>query len=80
MLRWTLQRDSMTITCRLDARGDRAFEVCVVPHWDPSSAIIEYFDAPSAALLWHANATRRLRDNGWTVIDHVDTQNHRTAA
>jgi hypothetical protein len=44
----------------------------VLPHWDPSSAVIEQFDAQTPALLRHAEVARRLRENGWMVIDHVD--------
>lgn len=71
MLRWILQRDTNAITCQLDVRGTRSYEVCVVPHWDPSSAVIERYDAPTPALLRHAEVARRLRENGWMVIDHV---------
>lgn len=66
-----LQRDTNAITCQLEARGNRSYELCVVPHWDPSSAVIEGFDAPTPALLRHAQVASRLRDNGWMVIDHV---------
>jgi hypothetical protein len=71
MLTWVLQRSTNTITCQLDARGNRCYEVCVLPHWDPSSAVIERFDAPTPALLWHAEVASRFRENGWMVIDHV---------
>jgi hypothetical protein len=67
-----LRRDTRAITCQLDARSNRSYELCVVPHWDPSSAVIEQFDAPTPALLRHAEVARRLRENGWMVIDHVD--------
>jgi hypothetical protein len=80
MLRWILQRDTSAITCQLDARGNRSYEVCVVPHWDPSSAVIERYDAPTPALLRHAEVARRLRENGWMVIDHVATDSMHAAA
>ena len=71
MLHWVLRRDTTAITCQLGARGPRSYELCVVPHWDPASAVIERYDAPTPALLRHAEVARRLRENGWLVIDHV---------
>jgi hypothetical protein len=72
MLRWVLRRHTKAaITCQLDARGNRCYEACVLPHCDPSSAVIERFDTPTPALLRHAEIARRLREDGWAVIDHV---------
>jgi hypothetical protein len=80
MLRWVLRRDTTAITCQLDARSRRSYEVCIVPHWDPSSAVIERYDAPTPALLRHAEVARRLRESGWTVIDHVTADRIHAAA
>jgi hypothetical protein len=80
MLHWVLQRDANAITCQLDARGHRCYELCVLPHWDPSSAVIERFDAPRPALLRHAEIARRLRADGWIVIDHVAADGSHAAA
>jgi hypothetical protein len=63
------QWETTTITCQLDARGDCCFELCVVPHSEPSLAMIEQFDAPRPALRRHSEVTKRLRQDGWTVID-----------
>jgi hypothetical protein len=71
ILLWVLQRGANAITCELDARDDRSYEVCVVPHWDPTAAVIERFATPEPALLRHADIAKRLRENGWIVIDHV---------
>jgi hypothetical protein len=79
MLRWVLQRDTKAITCQLDARN-RSYEVCVLPHWDPSAAIIERFDAPTPARFRHAEVARRLRENGWMVIDYVVADTNHAAA
>jgi hypothetical protein len=68
---WILQRDTKAITCQLDSRGRGTYEVCVLPHWDPSSAVIERFDAATPALLRHAQLACGLREAGWMVIDHV---------
>jgi hypothetical protein len=80
MLRWILQGDTSAITCQLDVRGPRSYEVCVVPHGEPASAVIERFDGVTAALLRHAQITRRLRERGWLVIDHVAAEGIHTAA
>lgn len=80
ILRWILQRGTRTITCQLDARGNGAFEVCVLPHWDPSSTCIERFAASTSAFLWHAAVAKQLREHGWAVIDHNRTDTIRTAA
>lgn len=80
MLLWVLQRDAKVITCQLVARDDRSYEICVVPHWNPSSAVIERFESAALAVLRHAALARRLRDNGWIVIDHVVPRRLQAAA
>jgi len=80
MLHWILQNETNAITCQLDARGDRSYEVCVVPHWDPSSAVIECFEAPTPAFLRHAEIAKNLREIGWQVIDRVRTGGVHAAA
>jgi hypothetical protein len=71
MMPWMLQRGKNAITCRLDARGKRSYELCVLPHWDPSSAIIERFDASTSAFMRHAKVASLLRENGWMVINQI---------
>ena len=73
VLRWTFQRDANAITCELDARGHRSYDVCVVPHWDVSSSVVEHFEGPSVALLRHAEIARRLRAGGWVLTDRGPT-------
>ncbi|MBI3048110.1 MAG: hypothetical protein HYY76_07330 [Acidobacteria bacterium] len=58
-------RNDDAITCEIDAAGDRAFEVCIVPHWDVSAATIERFEAVHRAFERHAELARRLREAGW---------------
>jgi hypothetical protein len=65
VLRWVFQRSTHAITCEIDAAGDRAFDVCIVPHWDVSAATIERFDAEYRAFERHAELSRRLREAGW---------------
>lgn len=79
VLRWIFRRDASALTCGLDVRANRAYDVCVVPHWDVSSSLIEHFDAPAGALLRHAEIARRLRENGWVLTDYV-TAAHAPAA
>ena len=80
MLQWVLERDVNAITCLVDAFGDGSYELCVLPHWDPSAACIERFDAPTPALLRHAEVARRLREDGWLVVDHADAGRVHAAA
>jgi hypothetical protein len=58
------------ITCHLDVRSDWSYELYIVPHWDPSEAVIERFSAPTPALLRQAEVARCLRENGCVVIHH----------
>lgn len=79
-LRWSLQHRNATITCQLDVRGSRSYELCVVPHWDPTLAVIERYEAPARAFLRHAEVAGLLRERGWTVIDHVSADRLQGAA
>ena len=74
------ERNSTAITCQLDVRGTRDYEVCIVPHWDPSSAVIEWYDAAAPALSRCAEVARYLRANGWIVIDHLAADTIHAAA
>ena len=65
MLRWIFTRNDAALTCELDANAAGGYDVCVVPHWDVSSAAIERFDAAAAALQRHAELARYLLDTGW---------------
>jgi hypothetical protein len=38
VLRWVFRRREDAITCEIDAATDRAFEVCIVPHWVRAAA------------------------------------------
>ena len=80
MRRWILEQDGSAIACHLDARSNRSFEICILPRWDPSSAIIERFDALTTARLRHAEVSRHLRENGWIVIDQVAADHVHAAA
>ena len=71
LVEWILQREAKSITCQLDARGDHSYELYILPHWNPSAAVIEHFDASLPAMMRHAQLARDLREAGWMVIDHV---------
>jgi hypothetical protein len=80
MLIWVRQRDAFAITCQLDARDDESYELCVVPHWDPSATVIEHFEAPMLAVRRHADVAKRLRENGWIVIERIVPRRLQAAA
>jgi hypothetical protein len=71
VLRWVFRREAHAITCELDIRGHRSYDVCTVPHWDVSSSVVEHFEATAPALLRHAQIARTLRETGWILTDHV---------
>jgi hypothetical protein len=79
VIRWTFQRNANAITCELDLRTPHAYEICIVPHWAPASAVIECFDAREAALGRHTELTKCLRENGWMVIERVAADRMRAA-
>src|SRR3990167_5941273 len=64
-LRWVFHRDEDAITCEIDTAGERAFDVCIVPHWDVSASSIERFDTVHRAFERHAELACRLREAGW---------------
>ena len=66
MLQWVFTRNGAVLTCELDANGG-SYEVCVVPHWNVSSAAIERFDVALTALERHAQLARHLRSLGWRL-------------
>ena len=70
MLRWILRRHHATLTCEIDS-NDRGWEVCVVPHWNVGAATIERFKTPLSAVERHADIAYRLRQAGWSVVDHL---------
>jgi hypothetical protein len=71
MLRWVFHRGTDTLTCEIDAARRHHFDVCVIPHWDVAASSIEQFDSAASAFERHAEIARRLREAGWTSVDHV---------
>ena len=80
VLRWVFRRDRDALTCGLEVGPNRNYDVCVVPHWDVSSSLIERFDAPAEALFRHADIARRLREKGWVLTDYVSGDHSAAAA
>jgi hypothetical protein len=80
VLCWIFQRHADAITCELDLGADRSYDVCVVPHWDVSSSLVEHFQGPAGALWRHAEIASRLRERGWVLTDHASHHDVPTAA
>ena len=71
MLRWVFHRGTDTLTCEVHAARRHRFDVCVIPHWDVAASSIERFDDAVSAFERHADIARRLREAGWTSVDHI---------
>jgi hypothetical protein len=70
VLRWIFQKGGRSITCLLQrSGGDSTYDVCVVPHWDVASAVVEGTATPVRAFCRHAEIARRLRAAGWSVVE-----------
>ena len=54
------------LTCEVRVSGKQPYDVCVVPHWDVSSSVIETFQRPAGALRRHAELASYLRQEGWS--------------
>jgi hypothetical protein len=68
ILRWVFRRGNDVLTCGVDAsRTGAGYDICIVPHWDVASTIIEGIDSPVSALRRHAEIACALRDAGWFV-------------
>jgi hypothetical protein len=57
----------------VNTRDAASYDVCVVPHWNVSAAVVETVDTPGRALLRHAEIARNLRETGWLVVDRVSS-------
>jgi hypothetical protein len=70
LVRWVFRRGENALTCAVDASDGRSgYDVCVVPHWDVESAMIEPADSTISALRRHAEIACALRDAGWSVVN-----------
>ena len=65
ILRWTLHRGGLWLTCAVEATQTSSFDVCVLPHWDLSASTVEHFTDAASALRRHAEIALHLREAGW---------------
>ena len=57
------------MTCLLQQSAvEQSYEVCVVPHWDVASAVLEETDTSLSAFCRHAEISMHLRAAGWAVV------------
>jgi hypothetical protein len=68
ILPWIFLRGTEAVTCEIRVDGSASYDVCLLPHWDLSSAIIEHYDRPASALYRHAEIAQAFREAGWTLI------------
>ena len=68
ILRWVFLRGSKALTCEVRINGRHSHDVCVIPHWDVSSSIVERYDREISALRRHAEIAGSFRQAGWAVI------------
>jgi hypothetical protein len=68
ILPWIFLRGTKAITCEIRVDGPMSYDVCLLPHWDLSSAMIERYDRPANAFYRHAEIAEAFREAGWTLI------------
>jgi len=72
MLRWTFQRGSQVVTCRVDREASTpGYTLALIPHRNFEAMIVETFESGVRALQRHACIAARLRQLGWTVIAYT---------
>jgi len=70
VLRWVFQKGDKSLTCLLQRSGaDSSYDICVVPHWDVTSAVVEETETPIRAFCRHAEIALALRTAGWSVVE-----------
>jgi len=68
ILRWTFSRDDERVICELGlARDASAYELRVLPLWNPTAATTELFDDALSAFRRHATIERALINEGWSL-------------
>jgi hypothetical protein len=72
LLRWTFQKGGKSVSCQLDRNHPASsYDVCVVPHWDVASTVVERTHAPMDAFRRHAEIVTRLRAGGWSLTGRL---------
>lgn len=68
ILRWVFIRGAKALTCEVRTNGSHSHDVCVVPHWDVSSSIVERYERAAGALRRHAEVASYFRQAGWILL------------
>jgi len=68
ILKWIFVKGTRALTCEIRMNAPRSHDVCVVPHWDVSGAVVQRFDRAGHALWRHAEIARRFQDDGWMLL------------
>ena len=73
ILRWTFHRDDERVICKLGLTNDSsAYELRVLPLWNPAGATTELFDDAVSAFQRHGTFERTLIAEGWS-LDRFET-------
>jgi hypothetical protein len=68
ILRWVFVRGNNVLTCEVRANGRQSHDVCVVPHWDVSSSVVERHARAASAFRRHAEIVSTFRQSGWILV------------
>ena len=68
LVKWVFLKETKSITCEVRSNGARRFDVCVLPHWDVSSAVVEGFEDLASAMRRHAEISLAFRDARWVLV------------
>jgi hypothetical protein len=63
-----LARGDRRLSCDVVARGRQRFDVCVIPHWDRASSVVEQFSSASQAARRQAELSWFFRQTGWQPL------------
>jgi hypothetical protein len=72
LLRWVFLRGAQGLTCEIRVCGTQTYDVCVVPHWDVASSVVETFNRPAAALRRHAEIAWYFQQAGWMLAREAE--------
>jgi hypothetical protein len=68
ILRWVFVRGAKALTCEVRTNGRHSHDVCVVPHWDVASSVVERYEGAAGALRRHAEVASYFRQAGWLLL------------
>ncbi len=78
-MRWVLRQGPAAITCEVDLRPDRTFEIAVIPSSPGTPPLRERFSGPLRAMERHAEIAATLCAAGW-IVGSRSTRGHGVAA